>query len=195
MRIRRGALVIIMFVIALCAVSIAVPNTSKSVAAQPEVITWKSSAIHATPWPKLSVAPKKLSQFQLVSYQAKLKPTSPPVTSSTSVPAAPAPAPVSPTPAITVSTSLPTTTTTVTAPSGAPLSGGMWACIERAESGDRANDPTAPSGEYGILLSTWESLGYSGWPYEASITTQNQAAMTLYDRMGWRPWNDYCTGT
>lgn len=68
----------------------------------------------------------------------------------------------------------------------------MFPCIERAESGDRAY---ITSGLYGILISTWQSLGYSGVPGDASIALQNQAAMTLYDRDGYRPWNDPCTGT
>lgn len=78
------------------------------------------------------------------------------------------------------------------AQAGSPLTGGLWPCIEMAESTMR---PYITSGLYGILVSTWQSLGYSGVPGGASLTIQNEAAMRLYDEHGWRPWNDSCTGT
>ncbi len=64
-----------------------------------------------------------------------------------------------------------------------------WACIRDRESGDRYNDPSAPSGAYGILLSTWQSFGYSGWPYEAAPAVQDALALRLYDEDGWTPWS------
>ena len=64
-----------------------------------------------------------------------------------------------------------------------------WACIREHESGDRYNTPTAPSGAYGILQSTWLSLGYSGWPFQASATVQDQAALRLFGMYGWTPWS------
>lgn len=64
-----------------------------------------------------------------------------------------------------------------------------WQCIRIRESGDAYNDPTRPSGAYGILDSTWVSMGYSGWPYEASSTVQDEAALTLYHEYGWQPWS------
>jgi muramidase (phage lysozyme) len=57
------------------------------------------------------------------------------------------------------------------------------------ESGDRYNDPSAPSGAYGIIQPTWQSYGYSGWPYEASAATQDQLALQLYNQYGWQPWS------
>ena len=66
---------------------------------------------------------------------------------------------------------------------------GDWACIRDRESNDRYNTPSAPSGAYGILDSTWQSLGYSGWPYQASPTLQNEAALRLYNMYGWQPWS------
>ena len=57
------------------------------------------------------------------------------------------------------------------------------------ESGDRFNSPTAPGGAYGFLEGTWLSLGYSGWPYEASPAVQSQAALFLYNELGWQPWS------
>lgn len=64
-----------------------------------------------------------------------------------------------------------------------------WQCIRVQESGDVYNDPARPSGAYGILDSTWLALGYGGWPYQASATAQNQAALTLYHEYGWQPWS------
>ena len=64
-----------------------------------------------------------------------------------------------------------------------------WACIRLHESGDRFNSPTAPGGAYGFLEMTWLSLGYSGWPYQASPAVQSQAALFLYNELGWQPWS------
>jgi hypothetical protein len=64
-----------------------------------------------------------------------------------------------------------------------------WACIRMHESGDRYNSPAAPSGAYGILISTWRSFGLSGWPYEAPASLQDQVALELYARYGFHPWS------
>lgn len=178
-------LMFILFIAAICAIS-PFTGSSKSATAQPEAaITWKSSVIHVTPWLKLSAVPKKLSQYQLVAYQQRLKPAVPPATTPSTVPSVSSPSAPPPTsPTLTSSPSL------AASSADAPLAGGMWSCIEQAESSDR---PYIESGLYGILVSTWRSLGYSGVPGGASIAVQNQAAMTLYARYGWRPWNDPCT--
>jgi hypothetical protein len=64
-----------------------------------------------------------------------------------------------------------------------------WRCIRIRESGDNYNNPNMPSGAYGILLSTWESFGYSGWPYQAAPATQDGLALKLYHEFGWQPWS------
>ena len=64
-----------------------------------------------------------------------------------------------------------------------------WMCIRVHESGDQYNSPAAPSGAYGILISTWREFGYSGWPYEAPASVQDQVALELYARFGWAPWS------
>jgi hypothetical protein len=92
--------------------------------------------------------------------------------------AAPAPVPPPPPPAPPVVITDATSTTTAD-----------WACIRLHESGDRFNSPTAPGGAYGFLEETWLSLGYSGWPYEASPWVQSQAALFLYNELGWQPWS------
>jgi hypothetical protein len=86
----------------------------------------------------------------------------------------------------------PPTTTTVPPPpptDATSTATADWTCIRDHESGDRYNSPAAPSGAYGILHSTWASMGMSGWPYQASSSTQDAIALDLYHRYGWRPWS------
>jgi hypothetical protein len=64
-----------------------------------------------------------------------------------------------------------------------------WQCIRVQESGDVYNDPTRPSGAYGILEVTWQSNGYSGWPYEGTPAQQDALALKLYNEFGWVPWS------
>lgn len=64
-----------------------------------------------------------------------------------------------------------------------------WACIRVHESGDRYNTPAVPGGAYGFLESTWLSLGYGGWPYQAPAAVQDQAVLYLYHEFGWQPWS------
>lgn len=81
-----------------------------------------------------------------------------------------------------VSSSTPAATTT-----GASSS--FQQCVAWRESG---NNPTASSsGLYGILPSTWASLGYSGTAGSASVAQQNQAFQQLYAQDGASPWAPY----
>ena len=43
-------------------------------------------------------------------------------------------------------------------------------------------------GAYQFALGTWRSLGYSGYPHQASPSTQDQAARELQARSGWGQW-------
>ncbi|HZT66611.1 MAG TPA: transglycosylase family protein [Acidimicrobiales bacterium] len=43
-------------------------------------------------------------------------------------------------------------------------------------------------GAYQFSQSTWNSLGFSGRPDQASPATQDQAARDLYNQRGWEPW-------
>ena len=62
-------------------------------------------------------------------------------------------------------------------------------CVALHESG---NNPTASSsGLYGILPSTWSSLGYSGTAGQASVAQQNAAFSKLYAQQGTQPWAPY----
>jgi len=64
-----------------------------------------------------------------------------------------------------------------------------WQCIRTQESGDEYNNPTRPSGAYGILQITWNSNGFSGWPYQAAPALQDALALKLYNEYGWLPWS------
>jgi hypothetical protein len=64
-----------------------------------------------------------------------------------------------------------------------------WQCIRIHESGDNYNNPNMPSGAYGILISTWQSFGYSGWPYEAAPAVQDALALRLHAMYGFDPWS------
>lgn len=62
-------------------------------------------------------------------------------------------------------------------------------CVAWRESG---NNPTVSSaGLYGILPSTWASLGYSGTAGQASVAQQNAAFHRLYAQYGTQPWAPY----
>lgn len=110
---------------------------------------------------------------------ASASPQSEPAASSPS----PSPPPPSPAPAsvVTAAPGAGSDWTSTTTPD--------WACIRLYESSDRFNTPTVPGGAYGFLESTWLSLGYSGWPYEAPYWLQSQAALYLYRELGWQPWS------
>jgi len=90
----------------------------------------------------------------------------------------------------------PTATTQGPSPAAAPSSvsptSGMSAfeqCVAWHESGD---NPTASSaGMFGILPSTWASLGLPGTAGEASVAQQESAFDRLYAQYGEQPWAAY----
>ncbi|MGN6791658.1 MAG: hypothetical protein ACTHJW_04630 [Streptosporangiaceae bacterium] len=62
-------------------------------------------------------------------------------------------------------------------------------CVAWRESG---NNPTASSaGLFGILPSTWASLGYAGTAGTSSVALQKQAFDRLYAMDGTSPWAPY----
>jgi hypothetical protein len=136
---------------------------------------------HSTPTTSTTV----LSHTALSAFA--IQKTVAPTTSTT-----PTTAVVTPT---TTPASTPTTTPTTTPPPPPPVTDATsvdtadWNCIRVHESGDQYNSPAAPSGAYGILISTWRSFGYSGWPYEAPASVQDHVALELYARFGWQPWS------
>ena len=101
-----------------------------------------------------------------------------PITAApTTAPAAPAAAPVTAAPAV------------VTINDSNSVATADWQCIRVHESGDNYNNPNMPSGAYGILISTWQSFGYSGWPYQAAPAVQDALALRLHGEDGFGPWS------
>jgi hypothetical protein len=102
------------------------------------------------------------------------------VTPATVAPTTVTPAPAAPVAAPAVAVPVTDATSVATAD---------WSCIRTRESGDRYNSAAAPSGAYGILISTWRSFGLSGWPYQAAASEQDHIALVLYARYGFAPWS------
>jgi LysM repeat protein len=61
-------------------------------------------------------------------------------------------------------------------------------CVAYRESSDT---PTDPDGLFGMLPSTWQSLGYSGSAGQYSVAVQEQAFAKLYAEEGTAPWAAY----
>ena len=71
---------------------------------------------------------------------------------------------------------------------------GFQACVIARESGGNpsAVNPTSGAGGlYGFLPSTWQALGHSGLPENASVAEQNQAFQQEYARSGTSAWGPY----
>jgi len=103
---------------------------------------------------------------------------------------APAPEPVSAAPTVSQSP----------AASGAPAqasysgSGGFQSCVIQAESGGNpsaVNPSSGAGGLYQFLPSTWQALGFSGLPQNASVAEQNAAFAKEYAQSGGSAWSPY----
>jgi resuscitation-promoting factor RpfC len=94
--------------------------------------------------------------------------------------------------------------TTVTGPAYVPAaapaqsysaaSGSFQQCVIQRESGGNAGAVNASSGAgglYGFLPSTWQALGHSGLPENASVAEQNQAFQQEYAQSGSSAWSAY----
>ena len=100
---------------------------------------------------------------------------------------------------------LPAPAATVTGPAYVPAaapvqssysaaSGSFQQCVIQAESGGNAgavNPSTGAGGLYGFLPSTWQALGHSGLPENASVAEQNQAFQQEYAQGGASAWAPY----
>ena len=78
------------------------------------------------------------------------------------------------------------------APSSTSLLSGMSAferCVAWRESGD--NPAASSAGLFGILPSTWASLGYPGTAGGSSVALQKAAFNRLYAQYGTSPWAPY----
>jgi LysM repeat protein len=72
--------------------------------------------------------------------------------------------------------------------------GGFQSCVIAAESGGNAgavNPSSGAGGLYGFLPSTWQALGFSGLPQNASVATQNAAFAREYAQSGASAWAPY----
>jgi LysM repeat protein len=111
--------------------------------------------------------------------------------------AIPAPAPV----AVSAAAPAAPSASPASVPSAAPVqqasysgSGGFQSCVIQAESGGNASADNASSGAgglYGFLPSTWQSLGFSGLPENASVAEQNAAFAQEYAQSGGAAWSAY----
>jgi soluble lytic murein transglycosylase-like protein len=72
--------------------------------------------------------------------------------------------------------------------------GSFQACVIARESGGNAQAVNASSGAgglYGFLPSTWQGLGHSGLPENASVSEQNAAFQQEYAQSGTSAWSAY----
>ena len=76
------------------------------------------------------------------------------------------------------------------ATSSSPSVSAIFACIRQKESGDNYSENTGNGyyGAYQFDLGTWQSLGNSGRPDQASPAVQDAAAQKLYSEKGFAPW-------
>jgi nucleoid-associated protein YgaU len=106
--------------------------------------------------------------------------------------AVPAPEPVSQAPAASAAPAPAQAPAQASSYSGAP--GSFQACVIQAESGGNAsavNPSSGAGGLYQFLPSTWQALGYSGLPQNASVGEQNAAFAKEYAQSGTSAWAPY----
>jgi peptidoglycan hydrolase-like protein with peptidoglycan-binding domain len=65
-----------------------------------------------------------------------------------------------------------------------------WLRLRTCESGNNYSINTGNDhyGAYQFDLSTWRSVGGTGYPYQASAAEQDARALILYRMRGWQPW-------
>jgi resuscitation-promoting factor RpfC len=109
--------------------------------------------------------------------------------------AIPAPAPVQAAPvASSAPAAAPAPVAQASSASYSGASGSFQSCVIQAESGGDAGAVNASSGAgglYGFLPSTWQALGYSGLPENASVAEQNAAFAKEYAQSGTSAWSAY----
>jgi LysM repeat protein len=105
--------------------------------------------------------------------------------------AVPAPEPVSAAPA---ASEAPAASAPVQSSSYSGAPGSFQACVIQAESGGNAsavNPSSGAGGLYQFLPSTWQALGHSGLPQDASVAEQNAAFAQEYAQSGTSAWGPY----
>jgi len=65
-----------------------------------------------------------------------------------------------------------------------------WQRLRQCESGDSYTISTGNGyyGAYQFDLGTWQSVGGTGYPHQASPATQDALALKLWEQRGWSPW-------
>lgn len=74
---------------------------------------------------------------------------------------------------------------------GGSVSGDVWAALAQCESGGNPSIVSASGkyhGLYQFSVSTWQSVGGSGLPSQASADEQTKRAKMLQERSGWGQW-------
>lgn len=67
----------------------------------------------------------------------------------------------------------------------------VWWRLAGCETGGKYDNPNTGNGYYGFLqfsLSTWQSVGGTGYPHHHSYDVQVEFGKRLYARVGWRAW-------
>ena len=64
-----------------------------------------------------------------------------------------------------------------------------WTCIRVHESGDQYNSPAAPSGAYGILISTWRRSGTRAGRMKPPPACRTVWRWSCTRAIGWKPWS------
>ncbi len=92
--------------------------------------------------------------------------------------------------ASTLATVVATTMIVLSGPAAADPSADDWYQLRMCESTNRYDINTGNGyyGAYQFDLSTWQSVGGSGYPNEASAAEQDSRALILYRQRGWSPW-------
>jgi resuscitation-promoting factor RpfC len=104
---------------------------------------------------------------------------------------APAPEPVSAAPA---TSAAPAASAPAQASSYSGAPGSFQGCVIQAESGGNASAVNPSSGAGGLYQfppSTWQALGFSGLPQDASVAEQNAAFAKEYAQSGSSAWGPY----
>jgi LysM repeat protein len=151
------------------------------------------AAAHHMSWEALYAAPPNRSRIQdpsVVTTGERLRiPADPALWASKYAPPQPAatqaPAPVSASQAQGSTSQAPASSSSGAASSSTSGTSSFEQCVAWRES---SNTPTDPDGLFGILPSTWASLGYSGTAGQASVAQQKAAFNQLYAEDGTQPW-------
>ena len=66
----------------------------------------------------------------------------------------------------------------------------IWLALRECESHNRydLNTGNGYYGAYQFKVGTWQNLGFSGYPHEATPTVQDEAARVLQAKLGWGQW-------